>query len=77
MDIMISQLAPPLKRRLLRNIDPNFVKALKNNMLRDPTGTGVPPAIVFTNQVSPKEFDMSLKDAYKYNMNNVIVATNN
>ena len=65
MDIIISQLNPPKKERLLRKIDPNFVKALKSNMVRDPTSTGVPPAVVFTNQVSPKDFEASLKDAYK------------
>jgi hypothetical protein len=65
MEIMVAQLIPPMKERLLRKVDPNFVKALKTNMIRDPTGTGVPPAVVFTNQMSPKEFNISLKDAYK------------
>lgn len=65
MEIIISQLIPPMKERLLRRVDPNFVKALKSNMIRDPTGTGVPPAVVFTNQVSLKEFNIGLKDAYK------------
>lgn len=66
MEILISQLVPPQKERLLRKVDPNFVKALKDSMLKDPTGTGVPPAVVFTNQVSPGDFNPSLKDAYKY-----------
>ena len=54
MEIIISQLAPPQKERLLQKIDANFVKALKSNMVRDPTGTGVPPAVIFTNQVALK-----------------------
>lgn len=65
MNIVISQLVPPKKERLLRKVDPNFVKALKANMVRDPTGTGVPPAVVFTNQISPGDFNASVKDAYK------------
>lgn len=65
MEIVISQLMPPQKERLLRKIDPNFVKALKSNMIRDPTNTGVPPAVIFTNQVTLDEFNPSLKDAYK------------
>lgn len=65
MEIVISQLVPPEKERLLCKIDPNFVKALKSNMMKDPTGTGVPPAVVFTNQISPADFNPSLKDAYK------------
>lgn len=65
MEIMISQLAPPVEARLLRRVDPHFIKVLKSSMMRDPTGTGSPPAIVFTNQVAPMDFDHSLKDAYK------------
>ena len=65
MEIIISQLMPPLQKRLLRKVDPKFVKALKSSMMRDPTGTGVPPAVVFTNQVSPKDFNANVKDAYK------------
>ena len=67
MEIVISQLMPPLQKRLLRK---NFVKALKSSMLRDPTGTGVPPAVVFTNQISPKDFNVNLKDAY-----NLVICT--
>ena len=66
MEIVIAQLVAPLQKRLLRKIDPKFVKALKANMMRDPTGTGVPPAVIFTNQVSVDDFNPSLKDAYKY-----------
>ena len=65
MEIVISQLMPPEKERLLRRVDPIFVKALKVNMLRDPTGTGVSPAVVFTNQTSAEEFNPNTKDAYK------------
>ena len=50
---------------MLRQIDPNFVKALKTNMIRDPTGTGVPPAVVFTNQISAEKFKPTVKDTYK------------
>lgn len=63
-ELPVSQLEPPKETRILRKIDPTFVQALKENMKRDPLGTGVPAAVVFTNQVKKAAFQEALKDAY-------------
>ena len=47
-------------------IGPHFVKILKQSIECDPTGTGLPPPVVFCNQVSKEEYDSKLKDAYRY-----------
>ena len=65
-DLPVLQLFPPEESHILRKIDPHFVKALKQNIKHDPTGTGVPPLVVFCNQVSREEYDSKLKDAYRY-----------
>ena len=65
-DLPVLQLFPPEENRILQKVDPHFVKALKQNIKRDPTGTGVPPLVVFCNQVSRDEYDSKLKDAYRY-----------
>ena len=65
-ELPVSELEPPKETRILRNIDPTFVQALKENMKRDPLGTGVPAAVVFTNQVKKAAFQEALKDAYTY-----------
>ena len=62
----VSQLEPPKETRILRKIDATFVQALKENIKRDPLGTGVPAAVVFTNQVKKATFQEALKDAYTY-----------
>ena len=58
-ELPVSQLEPPKETRILQKIDATFVQALKENIKRDPVGTGVPAAVVFTNQEV-------LKDAYTY-----------
>ena len=42
------------------------MQALKENIKHDPVGTGVPAAVVFTNQVKKAAFQEVLKDAYTY-----------
>ena len=63
-DLPVAQLLPPEENRILRKIDPHFVKSLKQNIKRDPTG--VPPLVVFCNQVTRAKYDSKLKDAYMY-----------
>ena len=65
-ELPVSQLEPPKETRILRKIDATFVQALKENIKRDPVGTGVPAAVVFTNQVKKAAFQEVLKDAYTY-----------
>ena len=65
-DLPVAQLLPPEENRILRKIDHHFVKSLKQNIKRDPTGTGVPPLVVFCNQVTRAKYDPKLKDAYMY-----------
>ena len=48
-ELPVSQLEPPKETRI-RKIDATFVQALKENIKRDPVGTGVPAAVVFTNR---------------------------
>ena len=55
-ELPITQLTPPSASRLLRKIDCTFVCALKGNIRHDPLGTGVPAAVVFTNQVTKAVF---------------------
>ena len=65
-ELPVSQLEPPKETRILQKIDATFVQALKENIKRDPVGTGVPAAVVFTNQVKKTAFQEVLKDAYTY-----------
>ena len=51
-DLPVAQLLPPEENHTLRKIDPHIVKSLKVNVKRNLTGTGVPPLVVFCNQVT-------------------------
>lgn len=64
-ELPVSQLEPSKETRI-QKIDATFVQALKENIKRDPVGTGVPAAVVFTNQVKKAAFQEVLKNAYTY-----------
>ena len=50
---------PPPESRLMRKVDQVFVATLKNEMLRDSTGTGVPPAALLCKTKSKDGFQVS------------------
>ena len=57
----------PPPSRLLRKLDPVFTENLKQKIVQDPHGPGVPPAAVMCKDVTRKEqFEERLKDIYLY-----------
>lgn len=63
-----SQLSKPLRgSRLLREPDPVFIRGLKDNMLKDPVGTGASPLVVLCGDMHhPEEFQERYFSCYKY-----------
>ena len=49
---------PPPESRLMRKVDQVFVTTLKNEMLQDSTGTGVPPAVLLCKTKSKDGFQV-------------------
>ena len=68
MEIPVSALPmPPRGSRLLCEPDPTFIKNLKDNMLRDPTGPGAAPiALLCMDKAKAGEFNAKHKTVYKY-----------
>ena len=52
--------------RLIRSLDHVFLKHLKERIISDPSGPGVPPIVVLCKDVNGGEFSERLKGVYKY-----------
>ena len=67
MDLPIKNLQEPTKERLLRRVDMTFVKALKDRIIEDDSGIGIPPLAVVCKTVPVKDsFEMRLRRVYNY-----------
>ena len=69
MDLPIKNLQEPTKERLLllRRVDMTFVQALKDRIIEDDSGIGIPPLAVVCKSISVKDaFEMRLRKVYSY-----------
>ena len=63
----MSNLTTATNTRLIRSLDQQFLKKLKEKISKDPSGPGVPPvAVLCTNMQHVGQFSHRLKDVYKY-----------
>jgi hypothetical protein len=66
-DLPVTSLCETSSSRLIRSLDKQFLKNLKEKMVHDPSSPGVPPvAVLCTDVQKPDEFAKSLKNVYKY-----------
>ena len=66
-EIPITSLCETSSTRLIRSLDKQFLKNLREKMARDPSSPGVPPiAVVCKDTQNPAQFSKRLKDIYKY-----------
>ena len=66
-EIPITSLCETSSTRLIRSLDKQFLKNLKEKMTRDPSSPGVPPiATLCKDTQNPVQFSKRLKDVYKY-----------
>ena len=66
-EIKVLSCEVPKEERLLRKLDNNFVKGLKNRMRCDPAAPGIPPLALHCKDVEKKEdFLIHLVNQYQY-----------
>ena len=62
----------PVKERLLRRVDMQFVASLKKRMLDDDSGIGIPPlAVICKSIVTENSFETRLRKVYTLRYNHM------
>lgn len=64
-ELPVTCLVQPEKQRLIRSLDEKFLANLKEQILNDPSGPGVPPVACNCLDVQ-QDYSERLRDVYKY-----------